>query len=317
MEVFKQLSTHPPLDRDEPGEWRARPNREFDATNDKTMDDGTRIMHFTDDPPDGYWPIFKGASFSPPDDDRWISDTGVRYAWGDPDILIPFMQKRRQRKGQHWASAFSEMPQDWLDDENTLPCLHPRVAFRDIARSTDKRTIRSALVPPNIFLTNKAPYFLWPRGNERDQAYLLGVLSSIPLDWYARRFVEINVNYHILNAFPIPRPGADSLLRDRVVELSGRLAAKDDRYADWAASVGVEFGALSEQDELQKIYELDAVVAHLYGLTREHVEVIFETFHRGWDYEERLAAVLEYYDSWAERLGPEHTQQTETAETDD
>ena len=27
------------------------------------------------------------------------------------------------------------------------------------------------------------------------------------------------------------------------------------------------------------------VVAHLYGLTREHVEVIFETFHAGWDYE--------------------------------
>jgi len=81
--------------------------------------------------------------------------------------------------------------------------------------------------------------------------------------------------------------------------------------------VGVEFGALSEQDELQEIYELDAIVAHLYGLTREHVQVIFETFHRGWDYDERLASVLEYYDSWAERLSPEHTHLTETAETDD
>jgi len=101
------------------------------------------------------------------------------------------------------------------------------------------------------------------------------------------------------------------------VELSGRLAAVDDRYAEWADAVGVEYGPLGEDTKQQMIYELDAVVAHLYGLTREHVEVIFETFHDGWDYEERLAAVLEHYDSWADRLGPEHTHQTETAETDD
>ncbi|MFB6188049.1 MAG: hypothetical protein ABEI86_14440, partial [Halobacteriaceae archaeon] len=76
-----------------------------------------------------------------------------------------------------------------------------------------------ALVPPEVFLTDKAPYFLWPRGDERDEAYLLGILCSIPLDWYARRFVETTLNFHILNGFPIPRPGREHPLRKRVVEL--------------------------------------------------------------------------------------------------
>jgi hypothetical protein len=311
VKVFKQLSTHPPLDRDEPDEWRARPNTEFHATNDKKADDGTRLMHFTEDPPEDYWPIFKGASFAPSDEIKWINDTGVRYAWGDPDVLVPFLDERRESKGQHWASAFYEMSDDWLNDRDTLPCLNPRVAFRDVTNRTNKRTVRAALIPPKVFLTNTAPYFLWPRGDEKDEAYLLGILASIPLDWYARRFVETHVNYHILNAFPIPRPGRDSRLRERVVTLSGRLAAKDDRYEVWSNAVGVDYGQLDEKDELDKIYELDAVVAHLYNLTQEQVEVIFGTFHEGWDYEERLNRVLDYYADWADRLDLDHTDREE------
>ena len=36
------------------------------------------------------------------------------------------------------------------------------------------------------------------------------------------------------------------------------------------------------------IFELDAVVAHLYGLNAEQLKHIFATFHVGWDYHERL-----------------------------
>jgi len=111
-----------------------------------------------------------------------------------------------------------------------------------------------------------------------------------------------NYRAHIFNSLPVPRPGQDDRLRQRTVEISGRLAAVDERYADWAESVGVDYGPLDEETKQEKIYELDAVVAHLYGLTSEHVEVIFETFHEGWDYEERLERVLDYYASWADRL---------------
>ena len=49
------------------------------------------------------------------------------------------------------------------------------------------------------------------------------------------------------------------------------------------------------------IHELDAVVAHLYGLSERHLVHIFETFHEGWDNEARLRATLNYYREWKRR----------------
>ena len=48
-----------------------------------------------------------------------------------------------------------------------------RVAFRDVARSTDSRTIRACLIPPGILLTNKAPYLAFVNGSPKDQAACL------------------------------------------------------------------------------------------------------------------------------------------------
>lgn len=168
-------------------------------------------------------PVYKGASF-----DLWEPDRGLYYAWADPETMLSHLQNKRVRSGR---SPFSEFDAEWLNDPDTLPCLAPRIAFRDVTRSTDSRTVRCALLPPNVFVTNQVPICLWPRGDERDEAYLLGVLSSLPLDWYARRFVETHVNYHVFNPFPVPRPGRDDPLRRRAVELSGRLACPDDCYA--------------------------------------------------------------------------------------
>ena len=103
------------------------------------------------------------------------------------------------------------------------------------------------------------------------------------------------MNFHILNAFPIPRPNRGDPVRQEVVNISGRLAAVDERFSGWAAEVGVPIGSLSagERDEL--IARLDAAVALLYGLDEEDLRVIYSTFHEGWDYEARLTAVLDHY----------------------
>ncbi|EJN59702.1 hypothetical protein HSB1_18600 [Halogranum salarium B-1] len=300
VEALQQIASSPPFNLDDEDEWRALLVRELDATQDKKMDDGTTLMHFIEDPPSEYWPVYKGSSFN-----LWNPDTGIRYAWADPEVMTDYVQEDRENSHGHWRSPFTEMSEEWIHDESTLPCLHPRIAFRQVARSTDTRTILASLVPPETFLTHHAWYCTFPRGDERDEAYLLGVLSSIPFDWYGRRFVEANVTKTLMKTFPVPR--SNSELRERTIELSGRLAAVDDRYADWADAVGVNYGPLDEDTKQEKIYELDAVVAHLYGLSREHVEVIFETFHDGWDYEERLERVLDYYADWADRLDLDHT----------
>lgn len=54
-------------------------------------------------------------------------------------------------------------------------------------------------------------------------------------------------------------------------------------------------------ERIDLIHELDAVVARLYGLTESQLVHIFETFHEGWDYEERLAGVLSHFRTWRPR----------------
>ncbi len=52
------------------------------------------------------------------------------------------------------------------------------------------------------------------------------------------------------------------------------------------------------------IHELDAVVAHLYGLSEPQIVHIFETFHEGWDYQERLEGVRRHFREWSSRPWP-------------
>jgi len=290
VEVFSQLRKAPRLDIDDRASWRARPHRELDATNDK------HVMDFSKARPGGFWPVYKGTSF-----DIWNPDTGTYYARADPNNLVPRLQAKRERGSRNRRSAFSEFDSAWVQDPSTMPCWKARIAFRHVTRATDTRTMRAALLPPEVLITNHGPYFLWPRGDERDEALLLGVLCSIPLDWYARRFVEVNMNFHILNPFPIPRPSRQNPLWRRAVALAGRLACPDGRFSEWAEAVGVEVGPLDPGLKDDMIAELDAVVGHLYGLSEPQLRHIFETFHEGWDYSARLEATLKHFHTWEER----------------
>jgi hypothetical protein len=107
--------------------------------------------------------------------------------------------------------------------------------------------------------------------------------------------VETDVNYFLLNPSPVPRPTREDPLWMRAVALAGRLAAVDERFSEWADAVGVEYGSLNLIEKQDMIDELDAVVAHLYGLCADQLTHIFETFHEGWDYQPRLNAVLAHF----------------------
>lgn len=291
-EVFAQIRKTPRLDLDDAKLWRARPQTELHATSDKNL------MHFSVQNNLNYWPVYKGESF-----DLWEPDRGAKsyYAWGDPKGLGPYLQEKRLRASKNQRSPFSEFSKEQLQDPRTLACFHPRIAFRDVTNRTNQRTIIVALLPPNIFVSHAAPYLLWPRGDERDQAFLLGVLSSLPLDWYGRRFIEVNLTYNFFNPLPIPRPTHTDPLWQRALALAGRPACPDERFAKWAGAVGVHYGPLELDEKEDMIHELDAVVAHLYGLSERQFCHVFETFHEGWDYSSRMEATLKHYRFWQEK----------------
>lgn len=292
--IFFQMCKAPRLDFCDDGSWRVRPVTELHATADKPLMDID-----SKECPKGYWPVFGGKNF-----DLWNPNTDEKpYAYAslgtdtDPSSVMYKLFNKRKRSRASRGGAYHEFSTEYVQDHQTLPFYHPRIVFRDVTNPIDRRTCIACLLPASVFLTNTAPYFLWPRGDAKDQAFLLGVLCSIPLDWYARCVVQLHMNFHIVNAFPIPRPSRDDALWRRGVVLAGRLACPDERFAAWAKEVGVKCGPLKEDEKSDMIYELDAVVAHLYGLSEKRLVHIFETFRKSkrWDYQDRLEAVRKHY----------------------
>lgn len=284
------VTTHPRFDSSKGG-WRAVPWAELHATNDRK----SGLLKEPGVVNGEWWPVYGGKSFDLWEPELWRRDGELQFVL-EPRVGLAELQRKRQRSDV-WRAHFRP---EVLRDPATLPQHGPRILFRDITNRTNSRTCIACLAPPKVFAHNKAPSLLWPTGDQRDQAYLLGVMASVPFDWFARRRVEVNMNFFILNSLPVPRPNRDDPRWRRVVELSGRLAAIDERYAEWAAACGVHSGPIDPADKGIAIAELDAVVAHAYGLSRDELEMMFDDFPAtevglspG-----RRAAILEYYAQW-------------------
>ena len=158
----------------------------------------------------------------------------------------------------------------------THPLHHPRVAFRNIARATDSRTSIACLIPPRTPLTNAAPYLVFGNWSPVEQAFVLGILNSIPFDWFVRRYIETTFNFYILNMLCFPSP--DATRWQSIGQFAARLSCVDDRFADFAAEAGVEFGPLPEGDRDDMRAEIDALVANAYGLSADELRFVFTDF---------------------------------------
>ena len=233
------------------------------------------------------WPVYSGESFN-----LWNPDTGIYYDSVDGMIIATHLHKKATHSRRLARSAWSELPASALSKMSGHPCHQARVAFRDVTRATDTRTLIAALVPPRIAICGQAPTLLQTSGSKTDEAFVLGVLSSMICDWQARRIAELHIKFAHLNNLSIPDPGAGHPIRDRVVEIAGRLAAQDDRFADWAALVGVECGPSRPEVHESLLAELDACVAVLYDLNQEDIAVLYDTFGRDGQWDTRRDAVI-------------------------
>ena len=283
--IFRTMRRSPVF-LDARSDWDFRLTNELHSTSDSALYDFDLTR--TDEVP-----IYKGESFN-----LWEPDTQIYYAHADGRALdrhlrTKLIAQRRLRRSPYFGLELGE----------TLPMGRPRIAFRKITSNVNQRTTIASLIPGGVSATEGCQVVLRARGELAAEAFLLGVLCSIPFDWAARRWVEINFNFYVMKSLPVAvyRPGTP--VSDRVVQIAGRLAAVDSRYKDWAFEVGVEVGSV--KDEVVKsdlIAELDALVSLLYGLTEEQVRHVFATFHRGWGYKERLEAVLDHYTTWKDAV---------------
>jgi hypothetical protein len=236
------------------GRWRCFPVAELHETNDRKLWEGA----------DAGAPLWKGESFDQYDPHG-----------AEARVCPPTKKVWKPRPG-----AESRLAADYPAKERAAAARRElgrsRVAFRDVTNRTNSRTVIAALVPPGTFLTNKAPYLTFVAGGDVDRAACLGVMNSLAFDWQARRFVETNVNFFILEGLRVPR--LDNRTYERVAQAAARLSCPDERFDEFAGSTGVETGLLTheERDDLRS--EIDADVAHAYGLMADDLETIFADF---------------------------------------
>ena len=194
--------------------------------------------------------------------------------------------------------AFVLTPQYWVPiREVSFPLgLDWTIAFRDIARATDARTMIAAAVP-TVGLGNTAPA-IFPEDMDNDQSnitLLLANLGATVLDFVVRQKAQsTHLNWYIVEQLPVVPPSryeavrfgpktAEKIVREAVLELTYTAHdmapfARDMGYVDELGKVKPPF-AWDEPRRLHLRAKLDALFFHLYGVTdRDDIRYIYSTF---------------------------------------
>jgi len=159
---------------------------------------------------------------------------------------------------------------------------HYRLAFREISRSTDDRTIIAAIIPPgHIFghkgTCEKAP---WER-SDATALILCAVFNSFTFDWCARQKIAASVSLFMLKSCPAPAlsKGASRFLAHVALRLSCRHAGYARLWREQLGSAPAFSPELtSTEDRARLRAAIDAVVAHGFGLDRDDYRHILTGF---------------------------------------
>ncbi|MGW0435514.1 Eco57I restriction-modification methylase domain-containing protein [Micromonospora sp. NPDC003197] len=171
------------------------------------------------------------------------------------------------------------LPTSWVSSDETPVEAPPGwLGFLRISSPTNHRTMISAIIPPAaigdsvfILLTNGAS----------DSECIAAQLNSFAFDFVTRQKVAgLNLNFFYIRQLPILPPAAlephRSFVSTRVLELS--YTATD--LAPFATSAGDSGSPFRWEEERRQVIraELDALFFHLYGISRDDVDYIMETF---------------------------------------
>ncbi|MHB8627075.1 MAG: Eco57I restriction-modification methylase domain-containing protein [Aggregatilineales bacterium] len=198
----------------------------------------------------------------------------------------------------HQFDAFYGKPQFWLDETQasqrlankygvgvtSLDYLKPRLAFRGIAAATNERTLIAAILPPSVFSEGRtATTVIQKNITEQDQLFLAGCLNSFILDWILRLKVAANINMFYMYQLPVPRLNPGNAYFDAIVPRAARLTCTRPEFAElWQSVMGeawdISKGATDPAERQKLRNEIDAIVAHLYGLSRADFDHILGTF---------------------------------------
>jgi len=267
LDVFSWLYEHHPLLGDEQKGWNAVFVQELNRTTDSDL--------FKTEGKD--WALIEGKNFH-----QFLMDFEKTY------FTI------RHEEGLRRTARHREYNMQNVILHETI-----RLAFRDVASSTNVRSVIACIIPPHTFTTHKAPLVL-PRllgkpfcltDYHELLAYLAGILNSLVFDFLVRMRISTNVSFFCMRQTPVPA-SINAKVAHQIMRTSARLSSNDDRFKEFASALGVEGSPLTMKERIELTARLNALVAKHYGLTREQLEVILQSFE-GFEEDKELANMKE------------------------
>lgn len=150
---------------------------------------------------------------------------------------------------------------------------HYRLAFREISRSTDERTMIAAIIPPGYVFGHKGTCERTPWLRPDAEALILcAVFNSFAFDWCVRRKIAASVSLFMLNSCPLPELSerAAQFLAHGALRLSCRHALYDRLWqSQLPPACSPPQNALSDDGRATLRAAVDAVVAKAFELSRD------------------------------------------------
>ncbi len=195
------------------------------------------------------WSVTFGRELNATDDRDTFRRSGAGWPVVDGRHLAPFHVDIR-------ATSRSIAPGDAKRLLGADRADRPRLAYRDVASATNRLTLISAILPPQVVSTHTV-FCLRTRLTLRDQYALCSLFNSFVVNYLVRLRVTTHVTTEIVEQLPIPR-------RDQAPAVFRELAAIARR--------------LSRREAPEAFASLNAYVARLYQLTTEEFQHVLDTF---------------------------------------
>lgn len=232
--------------------------------------------------------------------------------------------------------GYTVIPWYWISSEDVDKQIPANtkwiIVFRDVARATDERTGIFTILP-KAAIANNAPCILFNNKNSVHLICLLSNVNAMPVDFITRQKVGgIHLNFFIVEQFPIiPIELYDFNSIDKIVPSAIELIytawdlkpfAEDilkeigpEKWNEWFPENPLVDGVpqpfrWDEERRLQLRCELDAVYAHLYGISKDDLDYILGTFPIAKRKDEAKYGtyrtrdlILEYYEKYQQEGG--------------
>ena len=253
--------------------WHIKNLRMFDMSNDSALFSELTQAEAATAP--GLVPLYEGKSFT--QFDHRFASFGYD-AQGKLTEAANVELARKQNPAftvtpRYWVAA-SEVQNCWRQKGWDKPCT---LAWRDIARSTDERTLIVTVLPATYAVGHTAGLMM-PQVDDQHAACLLALLNSLVVD-YVERIKQAGVHASLFYLKQLPILPPEAFTPEDVAFIAARVAqltrTADDINAVWLTDYPA-YTFQEPKERLQIRAELDAYIAKIYGLTREELQYILD-----------------------------------------